>query len=869
MREKILSGFTLQSSLSLTNPTSIRCTNPQGWVYTLAALSPSMLKLTLTGPDHPHPVHDNVRWSAPPVGFQSVRQEEGGDAGIVRLSMGEVDLTLDVADLTLKAEVPWMMPGSLVGAKDKLSPTTVYSDLPHRTFSSTPHGITHYSLLPGLPGASSALHLGMGEKAAPLDLTNRRFEVAGKDAANYDAWRTDPLYKHTPWLVTLRKGGGYAVGVYNASNSDGVWNVGCEVDDPWGRYKFYAQDVGGLEEYLVFGRTGQEVLTDWARLVGFPMLPPRHWLGYLASSMGYAESDSPPAQQLLEDFPRKCREEDIPCSAMHLSSGYTQVFTLNTHRYPSFPRLFEIYHAAGLRIAPNIKPFVLRTHPSFPELLRGGAFVKDEQGGLAETRIWSALPGENAGGAWLDMTSREGRDWWYSGVKGLIAAGADAMWNDNDEFSLHDDAYQCTWSLPSLPSAGTGPKEVGLVGRMTHTQLLGQTSYEALLDADGRRRPFIVTRSANVGTLQWCAGTWSGDNWTSWETLRGNVAMCLNAGMSLMHSYGHDVGGFGGPLPTIELFTRWVQSCVYNPRFCIHSFKPTLTNKAGTSTINEPWMHPSVTHLVRASIKRRYELLPYLYALHWESHELARPLNTWLGWGEFESDEEVYSRKVLEGHDFWLGTGRLLVASVCYESQIEREVYLPRTEEEPKRGYYLLSAPYSYHSPGWVTVPTPLENIAVFARVGSVIPLGKDKVTVTSREGIDRVGRSGVKAVLDDELGADGLPGVVAVDDWRGVELYPPPASASPVEEVKRYSWEWTEDDGESLKPDPTRVKVEYWVEFGEVVVRAERGKGWEVAWGSTLWVTLPRRDERSVRGARQKEEKGRVWWEVKVVRRV
>ncbi|KZO97413.1 glycoside hydrolase family 31 protein [Calocera viscosa TUFC12733] len=607
------------------------------------------------------------------------------------------------------------------------------------------------------------------------------------------------------------------------------------------------------------------------------MLPPRHWLGYLASSMGYAESDSPPAQELLEDFPRKCREEDIPCSAMHLSSGYTvsmippkhrQVFTLNTHRYPSFPSLFASYHAAGLRLAPNIKPFVLRTHPAFPRLLQEGAFVKDSEGGLAETRIWSALPGENAGGAWLDMTSREGRDWWYAGVRGLIDAGADAMWNDNDEFSLHDDAYRCAWELPSLPLAGTGPKEVGLVGRMTHTQLLGQTSYEALLDADGRRRPFIVTRSANVGTLRWCAGTWSGDNWTSWETLRGNVAMCLNAGMSLMHSYGHDVGGFGGPLPTIELFTRWVQSCVYNPRFCIHSFKPTLTNKAGTSTINEPWMHPSVTHLIRASIKRRYELLPYLYALHWESHERAEPLNTWLGWGEFERDEEVYSRKVLEGHDFWLGTGRLLVASVCYESQVEREVYLPRSAEEPKRGYYLLSAPYTYHAPGWVTVPTPLEHIAVFARVGSVIPLGKDKVTVTSREGIDRVGRSGVKAVLDDELGADGLPGLVGVDDWRGVELYPPPASASEVEKVKRYSWEWTEDDGESLHPEPTKITVEYWVEFGQVVVSAERGEGWKVAWGDTLWVTLPRGDDRPVKGAQQKEEKGRVWWEVKVLSR-
>jgi hypothetical protein len=36
--------------------------------------------------------------------------------------------------------------------------------------------------------------------------------------------------------------------------------------------------------------------------------------------------------------------------------------------------------------------------------------------------------------------------------------------------------------------------------------------------------------------------------------------------------------------------------------------------------------------------------------------------------------------------------------------------------------------------------------------------------------------------------------GVVELDDWRGVEIFPPPAG----EKTGRWSFAWTEDDGES-----------------------------------------------------------------------
>ena len=90
----------------------------------------------------------------------------------------------------------------------------IHTDLPHRSYVFDGQGIAHYSRY-----FPTALHVGLGEKAAPMDLSNRHFVLSATDCFGYDAHHTDPMYKHIPLLMTATAE--YAVATFSTSHSRG------------------------------------------------------------------------------------------------------------------------------------------------------------------------------------------------------------------------------------------------------------------------------------------------------------------------------------------------------------------------------------------------------------------------------------------------------------------------------------------------------------------------------------------------------------------------------------------------------------------------------------------------------------------------
>ncbi len=496
-------------------------------------------------------------------------------------------------------------------------------------------------------------YFGLGERSGPMDRAGRRFELRDVDAMGYDATSDDPLYKHIPFYMTARPDLGTAWGIFYDSHATCVFDFGAERSNYHGRFRSFRAKTGDLDYYVIAGPRPADVTRRFTWLTGRPAHLPKWALGYSGSTMSY--TDAPDAQAQMARFIENCRAHDILCDSFHLSSGYTSigprryVFHWNREKFPDPAAFAASYAEAGVRLIANIKPCLLDDHPLFAEAHAKGLLICEPDGEPSWCQFWDGA------GAYIDFTNPDAAAWWREHVAAdLLDLGITATWNDNNEFEI---------TSPTALAANFGARLSAQELQPVQTTLMMQASLRAQLEHAPDTRPFLVSRSGGAG-MQRYVQTWSGDNFTSWETLKWNIRMGLGLALSGVSNSGHDIGGFAGPKPDAELFTRWVEAGVFMPRFSIHSWND-------DTSANEPWMHPEATATVRNLIKLRYQLMPTLYDLAWRHHHafepIARPL-----FHDFPDDPASYEDR----DDLMLGPS-LLVASVVDPGATKRSVRLP------------------------------------------------------------------------------------------------------------------------------------------------------------------------------------------------
>ncbi|WP_439891626.1 TIM-barrel domain-containing protein [Ralstonia sp. 25C] len=539
------------------------------------------------------------------------------------------------------------------------------------------------------------MYFGLGERAGDTNRAHQRYEMRNIDAMGYSARTTDPLYKHIPFYVTWQPENATGFGLFYDTLSDCSFDMGRELDNYHGLYRYFVAPHGDLDYYFIASPdTPLDATRRFTWMTGRPAWMPKWGLGYSGSTMTY--TDAPNAQEQMGEFIKGCREHDILCDSFHLSSGYTSigpkryVFNWNTDKFPDARGFVQSYLDAGIRLCPNIKPCLLQDHPKFVEAKEAGLLICDDKGEPAWVQFWDEV------GAYLDFTNPKTLDWWKANVKSaLLDYGMASTWNDNNEFEV--------WT-PNAFAHGFGKKAPIREAKVLHTMLMMRASREAQLEYAPQRRPFLVSRSGGVG-MQRYVQTWSGDNYTSWETLRYNLKMGLGLALSGVSNIGHDIGGFAGPAPSPELLVRWVAFGVFMPRFSIHSWND-------DKTVNEPWMYPQVTSQIASLIKLRYRLIPYLYELLWQSTQAYEPVLR-PTFAEFPADRRCYA----ECDDFMLGTS-LLVAPTVEEGQTERTVYLPAGQR-----WVSYWSGEAFDGGQTVTLPAPWDQPAMLIREGGVIAL--------------------------------------------------------------------------------------------------------------------------------------------------
>ena len=447
---------------------------------------------------------------------------------------------------------------------------------------------------------------GLGDKGGPVNKAGRSFALSATDSMGFRAEYSDPLYKQIPFYICENSAGSY--GLYYDSYANGRVNFGQEHDNYFEPFNSIHLEEENLVFYLFLGSTA-EILRRFSALCGeLPALP--DWaFRYCGSTMEY--TDAPDADRKLRGFVEKCRENGIRAGGFYLSSGYTQigerrcVFHWNRDKIPSPEGLAEHFRQNDMALLPNVKPAFLTEHPLYEPLAEKGYFLHYADGSPARFPFWGGMA------SYLDFTNPGAYAFWKACVREQLAEkGYPNIWNDNNEYDVPDGDVLARFFGRELPARRIRP---------LFSYLMARASREACMEAMGESFiPFNVSRCAIAGT-QRVATTWTGDNLTDFRELRYNHKQAMTMALTGFSFFGADIGGFAGPMPSRELFLRWLQYGVFTPRFVLHSWKP------GEQS-NMPWLYPDCMDAVRRIFALRERLLPTLQREYERSRRRHEPL---------------------------------------------------------------------------------------------------------------------------------------------------------------------------------------------------------------------------------------------------
>ena len=460
---------------------------------------------------------------------------------------------------------------------------------------------------------------------------------------------------------------------------------------------------GGEVDYYVFtGPTPKDVTEQLTRLSGRPLMPPLWALGYHQSRWGYR------SEAQMCGLVREFRSRNIPLDVLHFDIDYMRGyrdFTWDPERFPNPKGLLADLEKDGVRavtiLDPGVKNDLDNGYAAADDGVANDVFIKNPDGSRFTGYCW---PDE---ALFPDYTREAVRAWWGEQLQeSHTDNGVAGVWVDMNEPSIFDRPFSEGISLQAPmplgnPQGGDEPTVHAEVHNL-YGHLMSRATYEGLRHNRPDARPWVLTRSAFVGTQRYAA-SWMGDNSSWWEHLEMSVAQLASMSLVGVAWSGVDIGGFfenSSP----ELYARWIQLGTFYPFMRTHTC-------AGTRA-QEPWSFgDEVETISREAINWRYRLLPYLYTLAFEAFEHGTPLFRPL---VFDFPDDETARFI--GDEAMIGS-HLLVAPVTRPGLRQRAVYLPEgdwfdfwTGEPVAAGYTIADA--------------PLDKIPVFVRGGAVLPLG-------------------------------------------------------------------------------------------------------------------------------------------------
>ena len=527
------------------------------------------------------------------------------------------------------------------------------------------------------------------------------------------------------------------------------WLIGTSgwalfVHQPYGTFDLsgaegaFTTDAAGtaipLDFFVVGAREPEAIMGEYARLTGHAELPPLWTFGYQQSHRTLESRD-----EILQEA-KTFREKKLPCQTLiYLGTGFCPSgwntdngeFSFNSKVFPDPAAMIRQLHDDHFKVVLHI-------------VLEGRTLT-----GAAGDRCDAApLPsGRTPDGRWPD--NRAVSCYWPV-HKPLFDVGVDGWWPDQGD--------------------GLNP-----ASRLARNRMYWDGSRQWRPS----ERPFALHRNGCAGMQRYAAFLWSGDVYSTWETLKTHVPVAINTGLSGIPYWGTDIGGF---VPTKEftgeLYVRWFQFGAFSPLFRAHGRTWKLRLPWGWNTgdlapdeisnYTGGASNPDASELRNAAVEpicRKYlelrsQLMPYLYSTVRDGSQTGLPIVRAL-WLHYPSDPAAVAR----GDEYLWGRD-ILVAPVVEKGASSRGLYLPG-------GVWHDFWTNERHTGGRVISRTvDLETTPLYVRAGSILPLGPVKQYV--EELVDEplslriyAGADGAFTLYED----DGATFDYKRGEWTGIEL--------------------------------------------------------------------------------------------------
>ena len=364
-------------------------------------------------------------------------------------------------------------------------------------------------------------------------------------------------------------------------------------------------------------------------------------------------------------------------------------------KYPDPKGMLDDLHANNFHLMISVWPFFYPGSATYADMDKKGFFID-------RTKEAAFHP---KGEALYDATNPEARKYYWNLMNhSLFQIGVDAWWLDTVE--PETEARETNVMVVNKLAIGSGARYANIYPLMTTKGV-----YDGQRAASDRKRVFILSRSAFAGSQRNAVTAWSGDVHSDWESLRRQIPAGLNYSLSGLPYWTTDIGGFTVNNPDDpayrELFVRWFQFGTFCPIFRVHGTR--------TTNQNELWSYGAEAQKILTSFDTlRYELMPYIYSLAWkttsESYTPMRPLVM-----EFRTD--VRAQNI--GDQFLFGPS-ILVNPVTEPDATSRHLYLPKAQ------WYDFWSGRTTQGGKSIDAPVTLDQIPLYVRAGSVIPMGPD-----------------------------------------------------------------------------------------------------------------------------------------------